>query len=188
MIDNMINSITSSSLAKELIVFIISALPVTELRLALPIAINGFNMPWPQALLLCFLGNILPIPFLLLFYDSMSKLLCRTRRGKKFVDWVYNRTRRQTGFIEKHKHLGLIIFVAIPIPGTGAWTASIAAHLLGMKFIHALLDIIAGVIGAGIIVSILILLGWVGAGIAIAGFILIVILAFWKRKKADGKQ
>jgi uncharacterized membrane protein len=139
-------------------------------------------MPWQQALIISVIGNLIPVPLLLIFYDSLAKLVSRTRRGKRFIDWIYKRTRKPTGIIEKHKHLGLIVFVAIPLPGTGAWTASIAAHLLGVKFRHALLDIAAGVIGAGIIVTALTLLGWIGAVIAIVGVIVLVSLGIWKQK------
>lgn len=98
------------------------------------------------------------------------------------MEWLYKRTRRQTGIIEKYKHVGLIIFVAIPLPGTGAWTASIAAHLLGMRFKNALLDIAIGVIVAGVIVTALVLLGWIGAGIAIVGIIVLAVVSLLRHR------
>ena len=171
----MLTEIINSSLPQQLIVLIMSALPVVELRGALPVAMGVFHMPWYQAFLLSVAGNLLPVPFLLLFLDSFARIVSRSTRGKGLVEWVYKRTRQQTGVIEKYKHAGLIVFVAIPLPGTGAWTASIAAHLLDMKFRHSLQDITLGVIGAGAIVTAFILLEWVGAGIAMVGILALAI-------------
>jgi uncharacterized membrane protein len=178
----MLTEIINSPLSEQLIVLILAALPVVELRGSLPVAMDIFRMPWYQSMALSIIGNLLPVPFLLLFYDSLARLVSRTNTGKRFIEWLYKRTRRQTGVIEKYKHVGLIIFVAIPLPGTGAWTASIAAHLLGMRFKNALLDITIGVIGAGVIVTILVLLGWIGAGLAMAGLITLVVAGFWRHK------
>ncbi len=179
----MLTEIINSSLPEQLIVLIIAALPVVELRGSLPVAMDIFHMPWYQSLALSISGNLLPVPFLLLFYDSLAHLVSRINKGKRFMEWLYKRTRRQTGVIEKYKHVGLIIFVAIPLPGTGAWTAAIAAHLLGMKFRHAFFDIALGVIVAGVIVTTLVLLGWIGAGIALAGLIILVVASLWRRAR-----
>jgi len=123
-------------------------LPVAELRLALPIAINVFNMPWWEAFGLSVIGNIIPVPFLLLFFDGVSKLVQRNKTGKRFIDWLLTRTAKKTGSIEKYKHLGLIVFVAIPLPLTGAWTASLISYILGLKVVPSFIDITIGVIGA----------------------------------------
>jgi uncharacterized membrane protein len=178
----MLTEIINSSLPQQLIVLIIAALPVVELRGSLPVAMDIFHMPWYQSLILSIIGNLLPVPFLLLFYDSLARLVSRMNTGKRFMEWLYKRTGRQTGVIKKYRHVGLIIFVAIPFPGTGAWTASIAAHLLGMRFKTALLNITIGVIGAGVIVTILVLSGWIGAGIAIAGIIVLAVVSLWRHK------
>ena len=165
---------------KELVIIIISALPIIELRGALPIAINLFNIPWYWALLLAITGNILPVPILLLFLDSIAKVLSRIDVGKRFVDWVFERTRRRGKIIERYERIGLMLFVAIPLPFTGAWTGSIAAFLMGQKFIYSFLSILCGVIIAGVIVTTLCLLGWVGAIIAGIGLIIIAIFGWWK--------
>ncbi len=178
----MLTEIINSSLPEQLIVLIIAALPVVELRGSLPVAMDIFRMPWYQSLALSLIGNLLPVPFLLLFYDSLARLVSRINKGKMFMEWLYNRTRRRTVIIEKYGHVGLIIFVAIPLPGTGAWTASIAAHLLGMKFRHAFFDIALGVIVAGVIVTTLVLLGWIGAGIALAGLIVLATVSLRRRE------
>ena len=177
----MLDQIINSSLPQQLIVLIVSALPVAELRGSLPLAVKIFHMAWYQSFLLSVAGNMIPVPFLLLFLDSLAGLVSRANSGKRFMEWVYARTRRQTGFIDKYGHIGLIVFVAIPLPGTGAWTASVAAHLLGMKFKHALLDITLGVVGAGAIVTALVLSGWIGAGVAVVGLAVMVATHIWRR-------
>ncbi len=172
----MLTEIINSSLPEQLIVLIIAALPVVELRGAIPVAMDIFHMPWYQSLILSLIGNLLPVPFLLLFYDVLTRTVSRVKVGRTFLGWVYKRANRQIGIIEKYKHIGIIILVAIPFPGTGAWTASIVAHILGIRFKNALLDITIGVIGAGAIVTALVLLGWIGAVIAIVGIILLAII------------
>jgi uncharacterized membrane protein len=178
----MIGELIQSNLSEELIILILAAIPVSELRGSLPVAIEIFQMPWFESLLISILGNLIPVPFLLKFFDMAARQVSRIKPGKILMDWIYNRTSKQTGIIERYKHLGLIIFVAIPLPGTGAWTASIAAHLLGIKFVYAFLDIALGVIGAGIIVTVLTLLGWLGLAIAVVGIIGLIIFSLLRQK------
>lgn len=176
----MIEALIASGLAKELIVIIIAALPVVELRGALPVAINVFHMPWYWAFCLAVIGNLLPVPILLLFFDSLAKVISKVDIGKRLVNWVLQRTRRHGEVIERYERIGLILFVAIPLPVTGAWTGSIAAFLLGLKFNYAFLSILCGVIIAGAIVTCLCLLGWVGAVIAGIGLSILAILGWWR--------
>jgi len=176
----MIEALIASGLAKELIVIIIAALPVVELRGALPVAINVFHMPWYWAFCLAVIGNLLPVPILLLFFDSLAKAISKVDIGKRLVNWVLQRTRRHGEVIERYERIGLILFVAIPLPVTGAWTGSIAAFLLGLKFNYAFLSILCGVIIAGAIVTCLCLLGWVGAAIAGIGLSALAILGWWR--------
>ena len=176
----MIEALIASGLAKELIVIIIAALPVVELRGALPVAINVFHMPWYWAFCLAVIGNLLPVPILLLFFDSLAKAISKVDVGKRLVNWVLQRTRRHGEVIERYERIGLILFVAIPLPVTGAWTGSIAAFLLGLKFNYAFLSILCGVIIAGAIVTCLCLLGWVGAAIAGIGLSILAILGWWR--------
>ena len=119
------------------------------------------------------LGNMLPVPFILLLLGPASKLCMKVPVGKKFFDWLFARTRRKTADIEKYETLGLTVFVAIPLPATGAWTGAMAGWLLGMSFAHSLLSIFLGVLIAGVVMTALALLGWVGA--AIAGVVLIAL-------------
>ncbi len=177
----MIQELVSWGIPQEAIIVIISALPVVELRLALPIAINVFHMAWYKAYCLAVIGNMLPVPILLLFLDSLAKVVSRAEIGRRVVDWVFERTRRHGKTIERYEKIGLTLFVAIPLPVTGAWTGSIAAFLLGLKFRYAFLSILVGVIIAGAIVTSLCLLGWVGAVIAGVGLGTLAILGWWRR-------
>ena len=176
----MIEELVGSGLSAELVVVIISTLPIAELRAALPVAINLFHLPWYQALCLAIIGNMLPVPFLLLFFESLAKAISRTDIGKKLVDELFKRTKRRTAVVEKYERIGLMLFVAIPLPFTGAWTGSIAAFMCGLKFSRALLSITAGVIISGAIVTVLSLMGWFGAIIAGLGLIIVAILGLWK--------
>jgi len=166
--------------SEELVVLIISALPFIELRGAIPVAIHTFDMSWQSAFALAFIGNMLPVPIILVFLNKIDSLLGRFPRFRKWLDWIYSRTRKRSAIVDKYKRIGLVLFVAVPLPVTGAWTGSIAAVLLGLKFWHALLAISIGVVIAGVIVTILSILGWVGAliaGLALAG---LAMYGFWR--------
>ncbi len=151
-------------------VILIAASPIAELRLAIPLAINTFDFPWYYALLLAIIGNLLPVPFILLFLDTATRLLSKVALFNRMLNWLFERTRRRGRIIERYKLIGLALFVAIPLPVTGAWTGSLAAVILGLSFKHAFLSIFVGVSIAGVIVTCLSLLKWVGA--VIAGVIL----------------
>jgi len=144
---------------KELVVIITSALPVLELRGGIPVAMTLFDLPWYHALLLAVIGNLWPVPFILLFLNSVTRLLSRVRLFDRIITWLFERTRRRGNIIEKYRRIGLIFLVAIPLPGTGAWTGSLAAFLFGLKFKHAFLSILIGVLIAGVIVTCLSYLG-----------------------------
>lgn len=176
----MLDSLINSTLSKELITVILSMLPIAELRLSIPVAITVLHLPWYEAFGLGILGNLIPVPFLLLFFDGVSKLVQRIPIGKRFIDWLLKRTARHSGSILKYEFVGLAIFVAIPLPLTGAWTASLLAYILGLKFWPSFLSICLGVVGAAIIVTTLTLLGWVGAGLAITALIVLAAIGAWK--------
>ncbi len=182
----MLDSILDLNLAKELIVILISALPIFELRASIPVAIQILELPWPYAFLLAIIGNMLPVPFILLFLESAAKLLSRIAVMKRFFDWLFERARNRSGLIHKYKSLGLILLVAIPLPVTGAWTGSLVAVFLGIGFKQAFFSIFAGVIIAGIIVTCLTLLGWIGA--IIAGIALLGLVIYGFHKTGNKKQ
>jgi len=138
----------------------IAASPISELRGAIPWAILKLDFPWYYAFLIAFIGNLLPVPFILLFLDTFSRLLSKVRFFDRILNWLFERTRRRGRIIERYERIGLALFVAIPLPITGAWTGSLAAVLFGLKFKHALLSIVVGVIIAGVIVTCVTQFGW----------------------------
>jgi len=166
--------------SKEVVVFIISALPIFELRGALPIAINVFHFPWYYAFLLAVIGNLFPVPFILLFLNGTTRLLSKVHLFNRILNWLFERTRRRGKIIERYQRIGLVLFVAIPLPVTGAWTGSLAAILFGLKFKHAFLSIFIGILIAGAIVTCLSLLGWLGAVITGVGLSSLAIFSLWK--------
>jgi uncharacterized membrane protein len=170
----------SLGFSKELIVLIISALPIFELRGALPVALNLFRFPWYYALPLAIIGNLLPVPVILLFLDAISRCLSKIDFLDRFLHRLFEHARRRGKIVEKYERIGLVLFVAIPLPVTGAWTGSLVAVLFGLKFGHAFLSIFIGVCIAGIIVTCLSLLGWAGA--IVAGIVLcaLAISGLWR--------
>jgi len=138
----------------------IAASPISELRGAIPWAVLKLHFPWYYAFLLAIIGNLLPVPFILLFLDTVTRLLSKVHFFDQFLKWLFERTRRRGKIIERYERIGLTLFVAIPLPVTGAWTGSIAAVLFGLEFKHALLSIFIGVFIAGVIVTCATLLGW----------------------------
>ena len=174
------DKLLSLGFSKELVVLIISALPLAELRGALPVAINLFHFPWHYALLLAIIGNLLPVPFLLLFLDAISRLLSKVDIFRRILQWLFEHTKRRGRIIERYERIGLTLFVAIPLPVTGAWTGSLIAVLFGLKFKQAFLSIFIGILIAGTIVTCLCLLGWAGAIIAGIGLSSLAVFGLWR--------
>lgn len=181
----MLENLVHLGIPKLLVVFIVSMLPIVELRGALPVAINIFHIPWYFALPIALAGNLAPVPALLLSLDRVRRASAKMGIVGKALEWFFNQTRRRGSFIERYGPIGLVLFVAIPLPGTGAWTGSIAAFLFGIKFRDAFLPICLGVLLAGIIVTALCILGWIGGVIAGVGLGALIISSLWPR---HGKQ
>lgn len=157
--------LTSLDFSSVLVVLAIAASPISELRGAIPMAIVQFHFPWYYAFAISVIGNLLPVPFILLFLDTASRLLSKVRFFDRLLKWLFERTRRRGKIIERYELIGLALFVAVPLPLTGAWTGSLAAVLFGLKFRHAFLSISIGVLIAGAIVTSATLLGWTIAGL-----------------------
>ncbi len=188
MFNNLLQNITNLGLPQELIVMIVGALPISELRGAIPLAIFSFDMPWYQAFYLAFIGNLLPVPLVLLFWEKIAELASRTQKGAQFFNWVFKRTRKKEASVDRYKWLGLLLLVAIPLPLTGAWTGAILAVLLGLDFWYAFSSITIGILIAGIIVVSLSLLGWTGAIIAGISLAIIIIVSLYKKKNNHHKE
>jgi len=170
--------------SRELVVLIISALPIFELRGAIPVAINLFHFPWYYALLLAVIGNMIPVPIILLFLDAIVRFLSKIGFMERFFRWLFSRTKKRGTIVERYERIGLVLFVAIPLPFTGAWTGSLAAAIFGLKFGHSILYIFIGVLIASIVVTCLSLLGWVGAVVAGIGLAVLAVYSLWKTSKA----
>lgn len=136
---------------RALYLLLISMMPVIELRGSIPAAAL-LDVPWPEAYVLCVVGNMLPVPFLVLFG---RKVFAWLRRGilKRPVQWVERRTGKKAATVKKYRALGLFILVAIPLPGTGAWTGSLVAAVLNMRIKNAFFSILLGVMAAGAIMT-----------------------------------
>lgn len=137
-----------------LVTLMVAALPVSEVRGAIPLAIGYYGYSWDQAFLISVLGNLLPVIPLLLFLGPVSDYLRRYSMGDKFFNWLFARTRSRS--IQKHENFGLIaltLFVAMPLPMTGAWTGCAIAFLLGFRFLPAFVAVASGVLIAASIVT-----------------------------------
>jgi uncharacterized membrane protein len=155
---NIAEYLISLNISKELITFLLAILPVTELRLSIPIALEVFHLPVWSAYLFSVLGNLVPLILIISILDPISKFLSsRFYLFNRFFIWLFAHTRsaHQSKFEKWGKNLAVIILVATPIPFIGGWTGAIAAFVFGISFKKALPLVIAGSLLAGMIVTIL---------------------------------
>ena len=138
---------------KELIVFIISILPILELRGGL-LAASLLKVNFLSGYIISIIGNILPIPLVLLFLEKIFNFLKKSKYLEKIITKFENKILSKKGQIDKYGYLGLMLFVGIPLPGTGAWTGSALAVLLHLDRKKSFIYIILGVILASIIMSV----------------------------------
>lgn len=139
--------------SKEAVVFIISMIPILELRGGLIVA-SLLQVPITTAIPLCIIGNIIPIPFILLFIKKLFKWMKRFKIFRGIIEKLENRAMSKSDNIKKYEFWGLVLFVGIPLPGTGAWTGSLIAALLEVDFKKAILAELFGIAIATIIMSI----------------------------------
>ena len=149
-----------SGIPGEVQMLLLSALPLTELRASIPLAYTvmsgAWAWPWWKIYLLAVLGNLIPVPFILWFLGPVSRFLSRWRPFERFFEGLFERARRRAGTsIEKYEALGLSVFVAIPLPVTGAWTGCVAAFLFGIPRRLAIPAIALGVMVAGALVTLI---------------------------------
>ena len=135
-------------------VMICSMIPIIELRGGIPLGM-ALSMPWWQSYLFAVIGNMLPVPFILLFVTKFIAWMSRSRLKlfNKVGNWLTAKAEKNRAKIEKYSFFGVCLFVAIPLPITGAWTGSLVASTIGMKFWKALLSCLLGVLIAGAIVT-----------------------------------
>ena len=146
--------ISDIGLGRGLVTLIVSMLPVVELRGAIPIGV-GLGLPVWQAACISMIGNILPVPFIIAFVRMvMDWLRERSERCRRFVLWLERKgSGKKAERVMNAQFWGLLLFVAIPFPGTGAWTGALIAAMLNIRMRRALPPIILGVLIAGLLVS-----------------------------------
>lgn len=146
MLDNII--------VKYLITFILGMVPIIEIRGAIPVGV-GLGLSYFEAFIVGFIGNIIPIYFIVKYIRPLFDFFGRFKIFKKIIDWA---TEKATRKIEESKRLqnftalGLFLFVAIPVPGTGAWVGSLIANFLNVPFKKAVIPLSLGVLTAGLII------------------------------------
>lgn len=153
--DKLIESIINlfGSLNHDIVIFIISLLPILEMRGGM-IAARLLGVPYVRAIIICVIGNILPIPFILLFIKKIFAWLKKFKYSGKFVNWLEAKTLKKRGKIDKYGFWGLILFVGIPLPGTGGWTGALLASLLGIPVKKSSIAIGLGIILCAVIMSV----------------------------------
>lgn len=144
----------------EIVLMLLSALPLTELRASIPMAFTvmaeSWNWPWWKVYLLAVAGNMLPVPFILVLLGPASRWLSRWKVFDRFFNWLFERTRKRVGpHIKRYEAFGLTLFVAIPLPVTGAWTGSVAAFVFDVPRKQAIPAIFLGVLIAGAIITLI---------------------------------
>ena len=149
-------SLASMKFGKELIVFIISILPILELRGGL-IAASLLGLNPVSGYIVSIIGNILPVPFILLFINKILEWMreSKVKFFNKIAKWLDKKAKKHRDVIDKYGYLGLILFVGIPLPGTGAWTGCLAASVLEMNRKKSFICVMLGILMASIIMMII---------------------------------
>lgn len=149
------DAFSSVGMPNWLVVALISMIPLLELRGSILVAGILLQMKFLPTFIAAVIGNMVPIPFILLFIRVIFDWLKKIPRIEKFPHWCEKKALKHSDKIEKYGYFGLYLFVAIPLPGTGAWTGSLAAVLFGLDFKKSLSAVFLGVVTAGIIMSII---------------------------------
>ncbi|MBQ7301097.1 MAG: small multi-drug export protein [Clostridia bacterium] len=139
---------------KYLYTFFISMLPIIELRGAIPVGAAS-GLPWYINYLLCCVGNMLPVPVILFFVEYVLNFMKQVKHLDRIAYWVEEKAEKYKGQVTKYATWGLLLFVAVPLPGTGAWTGSLVAAFIKMKKKTAFFSVLGGVLIAGVIVTLI---------------------------------
>ena len=144
------------TVGKELCVFFCSMIPIIELRGAVPMG-AVFGMPWWQTYILSVLGNMVPVPFILLLIKKMIQWMSvsKVKFFNKIANFLLRKVEKRRAGIEKYSFWGVCLFVAVPLPVTGAWTGSLVAAMIDMKFWKAFLSCLFGVMISGVIMTVI---------------------------------
>ena len=149
-----IETFLSENLPRELCVIVCSMLPIIELRGGIPLA-TSLGLPWWQSFLFAVLGNMIPVPFILIFIRAVLEFMKKFKGLRSIALWLEKKADKHRDKVEKYSFWGLFALVAIPLPGTGAWTGSLVAAMIRMKFPKALLSVFLGVVAAGTVVTLI---------------------------------
>ncbi len=143
-----------NTVGRELCVFFCSMIPIIELRGAIPLG-AAIGLPWWQSYILSVLGNMVPVPFILIFIKKIISWMSRSKVKifNKFAGFLNRKAEKNRAKIEKYSFWGVCLFVAVPLPVTGAWTGSLVAAMIEMKFWKAVVSALLGVMIAGVIMS-----------------------------------
>lgn len=153
MTDFIVEAITGADVGKYLATFIISMIPVIELRGAIPIGVS-LGLSHAEAMGISIIGNMLPVPFIILFIRPIFRWMTR-KSGKlaRLAEKLETKAEGKWDKIHRYQFFALTIFVAIPLPGTGAWSGALIAAVMNMRLRNALPSILLGVLIAGVLVS-----------------------------------
>ena len=170
---------------------LVSMLPIFELRGGIPVGNLLFGLHPAAVYAVCVIFNLVPVLPVLFLLLPLKRALERIPLFKRFFTLMLRRVERNRALIERYEEFGLLLFVAIPLPVTGAWTGSLIAVVLGLKTMKSFLFIALGVLLAGIVVTVITLLG--GPGILIAGALLLGATGVWvfrllKEKRSAPKR
>jgi len=139
----------------ELLVVILAAVPIIEVRGAIILGAARGIEPI-QNILLCTLGSILPVFPVLWFLNTLTERLRKHEKFDRFFSWLFTRTRAKSDLIEKYETIGLMLFIAVPLPGTGVWTGCVAAYLMGLSWFETFFAATFGTAIASVIVQALV--------------------------------
>lgn len=153
------DALRERGVSPELIVSLIAMLPIVELRGAVPVGILVLGLPWWKVVIWSLAGNLLPIVFLLFVLKRLVRRLSHISVFRRFFDWLYARASIKGARIQRYEFWGLVAFVGIPLPGTGAWTGAVVAEALRLPYWKSLLAIVGGVIAAAMVVTLVSILG-----------------------------
>ena len=151
-------STLGTHISREAVVFIISLFPILELRGGI-LASSLLDITMWKGILISAVGNIIPIPFILFFIKKIFAALKKAKLFRPLVEKMENKAMKKRDQIEKYEFWGLVLFVGIPLPGTGAWTGTLAASFLDMDFKKSVVACMGGVLLAGVIMGTLSALG-----------------------------
>lgn len=155
MLDSISLWLHETAAGEALLTMLISMLPVVELRGGLPAGV-AMGLPIPAAFLAALVGNVIPVPFIILFVRPLFRWVrVHIPRLGGFVARLESRAKEKSVDVSRYQTWGLLIFVAIPLPGTGAWTGALIAAVLNMRLKRAVPVIFAGVVIAGCIITVL---------------------------------